>query len=286
MLRAKAGSAAALAALCVVAAAAPAHAAKSCQAPRGDWERATPAEEGMDAAKLQDAMDYGTSQLSFAVRVYRRGCLVAEDREALPQPHPDLRELVDGEVRHRIDLRPRDDARPDLAGRPGGRAVPGGRQAAWRHHHARPAHPDLGSALERLSRLQHLHDARPHPRRADPGDRPQAGDVLRVRPEPGLAAGGGDRAGDGQQDARRRPVLRPARALRPARNPGRPLVLEPRQRGQRRRLLGREHAPRRLRAPGRAHAPRRSVARAAPAFEALHRARRSRRRPPTAATRG
>jgi CubicO group peptidase (beta-lactamase class C family) len=82
MLRAKAGSAAALAALCVVAAAAPAHAAKSCQAPKGDWERATPAEEGMDAAKLQDAMDYGTSQLSFAVRVYRRGCLVAEDREA------------------------------------------------------------------------------------------------------------------------------------------------------------------------------------------------------------
>jgi len=36
----------------------------------------------MDAAKLQDAMDYGSTQLSFAVRVYRRGCLVAEDRAA------------------------------------------------------------------------------------------------------------------------------------------------------------------------------------------------------------
>lgn len=36
----------------------------------------------MDAAKLQDAMDYGSSQAGFALRVYRRGCLVAEDRAA------------------------------------------------------------------------------------------------------------------------------------------------------------------------------------------------------------
>jgi CubicO group peptidase (beta-lactamase class C family) len=36
----------------------------------------------MDAAKLQDALDYGTSNLGFAVRVYRRGCLVGEDRAA------------------------------------------------------------------------------------------------------------------------------------------------------------------------------------------------------------
>jgi CubicO group peptidase (beta-lactamase class C family) len=63
-------------------AAAPAHAAKSCAEPGEQWERATPAEAGMDAAKLQDAMDYGTSQLSFAVRVYRHGCLVGEDRAA------------------------------------------------------------------------------------------------------------------------------------------------------------------------------------------------------------
>src|SRR2546423_12173618 len=36
----------------------------------------------MDPAKLQDALDYGTSNLGFAVRVYRRGCLVGEDRAA------------------------------------------------------------------------------------------------------------------------------------------------------------------------------------------------------------
>jgi CubicO group peptidase (beta-lactamase class C family) len=36
----------------------------------------------MDAAKLQDAMDYGSANLGFAVRVYRYGCLVAEDRLA------------------------------------------------------------------------------------------------------------------------------------------------------------------------------------------------------------
>ena len=36
----------------------------------------------MDAAKLQDALDYGTANLGFAVRVYRWGCLVGEDRAA------------------------------------------------------------------------------------------------------------------------------------------------------------------------------------------------------------
>ena len=36
----------------------------------------------MDAAKLQDAMDYGTQNAGFALRVYRHGCLVAEDRLA------------------------------------------------------------------------------------------------------------------------------------------------------------------------------------------------------------
>ena len=62
--------------------AAPAQAAKTCAEPASEWERATPAEAGMDAAKLQEAMDYGSSQASFAVRVYRHGCLVAEDRQA------------------------------------------------------------------------------------------------------------------------------------------------------------------------------------------------------------
>ena len=76
--------ASALAAFCAVLCAAPAAspAATPCGEPAQSWERQTPAEQGMDAAKLQDAMDYGTSQSGFALRVYRRGCLVAEDRNA------------------------------------------------------------------------------------------------------------------------------------------------------------------------------------------------------------
>lgn len=62
--------------------AAPAWSAKLCAEPAEQWLRATPEEAGMDAAKLQQAMDYGSSQASFAVRVYRHGCLVAEDRAA------------------------------------------------------------------------------------------------------------------------------------------------------------------------------------------------------------
>ena len=71
--------------LCALLAAAPSAgaAAKRCRAPAaGDWQRATPAQAGMDAAKLQDAIDYATTQSSFAVRVFRRGCLVGEDRGA------------------------------------------------------------------------------------------------------------------------------------------------------------------------------------------------------------
>jgi hypothetical protein len=43
--------------ICLLAAA-PAQAAKSCGEPGSQWQRATPAEAGMDAAKLQDALDY------------------------------------------------------------------------------------------------------------------------------------------------------------------------------------------------------------------------------------
>ncbi|MEA2443936.1 MAG: hypothetical protein QOJ12_1228 [Thermoleophilales bacterium] len=71
-----------VAALCAVVLAAPAQAAKQCGEPAADWQRATPAEAGMDGAKLQDAIDYGTTQAAFAVRVYRHGCLVGEDRSA------------------------------------------------------------------------------------------------------------------------------------------------------------------------------------------------------------
>ncbi len=58
-------------------------AAAHCKEPlEQDWERATPAAAGMDAAKLQDAIDYGTSQGGLAVRVFRYGCLVGSDRLA------------------------------------------------------------------------------------------------------------------------------------------------------------------------------------------------------------
>jgi CubicO group peptidase (beta-lactamase class C family) len=67
--------------ICLLAAA-PAQAAKSCGEPGSQWQRATPAEAGMDAAKLQQAIDYGSENLSFAVRVYRYGCLVGQDRAA------------------------------------------------------------------------------------------------------------------------------------------------------------------------------------------------------------
>jgi CubicO group peptidase (beta-lactamase class C family) len=69
-------------ALALLAAAPAADAAKQCAEPAADWQRAAPAEAGMDAAKLQDAMDYGSTNLGFSVRVYRWGCLVAEDRGA------------------------------------------------------------------------------------------------------------------------------------------------------------------------------------------------------------
>jgi CubicO group peptidase (beta-lactamase class C family) len=63
-------------------AATPARAARQCAEPAAQWQRATPAEAGFDAAKLQGALDYATTQASFAVRVYRHGCLVGEDRLA------------------------------------------------------------------------------------------------------------------------------------------------------------------------------------------------------------
>jgi CubicO group peptidase (beta-lactamase class C family) len=75
-------------ALLVALAAAPAaHATKTCSEPGQDWNRATPAEADMDAEKLQDAIDYGSTQASYAIRVYRHGCLVGEDRLADQNRH-------------------------------------------------------------------------------------------------------------------------------------------------------------------------------------------------------
>ena len=70
------------AAASVLALAGPAAAAKQCAEPGAEWERATPEEAGMDAAGLQDALDYGSSEASYAIRVFRHGCLVGEDRFA------------------------------------------------------------------------------------------------------------------------------------------------------------------------------------------------------------
>ncbi|WP_205696627.1 serine hydrolase [Conexibacter sp. SYSU D00693] len=75
---------AAVAALVVVAVGAPGAqaAAKACGEPGATWERATPAEAGMDAAGLQGAIDHAGGSLAFATRIYRNGCLVAADRNA------------------------------------------------------------------------------------------------------------------------------------------------------------------------------------------------------------
>jgi CubicO group peptidase (beta-lactamase class C family) len=70
-------------ALMLVFAAAPATSvAETCPEPGEEWHRATPAHVGMDPAKLQSAIDYGSTQAAYAIRVYRRGCLVGEDRLA------------------------------------------------------------------------------------------------------------------------------------------------------------------------------------------------------------
>ncbi len=69
-----------LSVLAMLGAGAPAQAANTqCPEPEGRWTRVPPAEEGFDAAKLQAAMDYGSSQLGYSVRVFRNGCLVGAD---------------------------------------------------------------------------------------------------------------------------------------------------------------------------------------------------------------
>ena len=72
-----------VAALLAVLAAAPATSvAETCPEPEAEWNRATPEHVGLDADKLQSAIDYGSTQASYAIRVYRHGCLVGEDRLA------------------------------------------------------------------------------------------------------------------------------------------------------------------------------------------------------------
>lgn len=75
------GTALAAALVALLIAAGPASAAKRCQVPvEGGWKRATPAQAGMNGSKLQSAIDYATLNGGFAVRVFRHGCLVGQDR--------------------------------------------------------------------------------------------------------------------------------------------------------------------------------------------------------------
>ncbi|HEX6388982.1 MAG TPA: serine hydrolase [Solirubrobacteraceae bacterium] len=66
------------------AAPATAHAAKRCDEPGMRWQRATPAEAGMDAAKVADAVRFAMRNDSIDVRVIRHGCLVAQDGRGVP----------------------------------------------------------------------------------------------------------------------------------------------------------------------------------------------------------
>ena len=60
-----------------------ASAAVHCDEPGSDdWRSVSPADAGMDAAKLQDAIVYGQQNTSFSIRVYRHGCRVGEDGAA------------------------------------------------------------------------------------------------------------------------------------------------------------------------------------------------------------
>jgi CubicO group peptidase (beta-lactamase class C family) len=61
-------------------AASPAVPAEQCPNPGDSWERRAPSELGMDAAKLQDAIDWATPHTSPSVAVYRHGCLAGESR--------------------------------------------------------------------------------------------------------------------------------------------------------------------------------------------------------------
>ncbi len=57
-------------------------ATKTCSEPGVKWTRATAAEVGMDAGKLKEAVDFAMSDNALAFRVYRHGCLVAENASA------------------------------------------------------------------------------------------------------------------------------------------------------------------------------------------------------------
>ena len=57
-----------------------AKASTRCADPAGAWERRTPAELDLDAARLQDALDWANLHAGLSMAVYRHGCLAAESR--------------------------------------------------------------------------------------------------------------------------------------------------------------------------------------------------------------
>jgi CubicO group peptidase (beta-lactamase class C family) len=65
----------------LVATSVPAHARPaSCGFPRRTWTAQAPSRLGLDASKLQDALDYATQHSSETVLVLRRGCLAGSSR--------------------------------------------------------------------------------------------------------------------------------------------------------------------------------------------------------------
>lgn len=73
---------AALAAPSAVRAAAPPAPASLCAEPKASFAAIPPAKANLDPARLQAALDYASSRRALAVRVYRYGCLVGQDRFA------------------------------------------------------------------------------------------------------------------------------------------------------------------------------------------------------------
>jgi CubicO group peptidase (beta-lactamase class C family) len=58
--------------------------AVSCGVPGGDWQKRSPAELGMDGAKLQQALDAVKQRNTDSIAVYRHGCLAGEERSGDP----------------------------------------------------------------------------------------------------------------------------------------------------------------------------------------------------------
>lgn len=51
-----------------------------CATPDGDWQRLDPAALDLDAAQLQDALDWANLHMGLSVVVYRHGCMAAQSR--------------------------------------------------------------------------------------------------------------------------------------------------------------------------------------------------------------